>query len=166
MAQRLGVDPESDVYAVALVEGDFGGDGSGRSRGKGGRVPQLDLEAPDAGEVVAAVRAGGVGLEAVDKVLPDLFDLGVPLGVDENAETLLLVPHVEDLAAELPVDLCQAGLAEVELAHGVIWVLGAGHVVNYHCVDLDAELSWQGKEVHLILRAVSTGSDLMGTGES
>lgn len=116
--------PESHVYAVARPEGGFAGPAATvvvvAGALVGGGVPQLDLEAPDAGEVVATVRAGGVGLEAADEVLPDPFDIGVPLGVNADPEALLPVPHVEHLAAELPVDLCQGGLAEVEVTHGVI----------------------------------------------
>lgn len=104
------------------------------------RMPELNLKAFDARQVVAAVRSVGVGLEPVDEVLPDLVGLGVPLGVDGDTEEPLLVPDWEDLAAELAVDLCQGGLAKGGLAHGMIPVEGVGSVRDDHIVDHVAEL--------------------------
>lgn len=101
------------VDAVELLRGDPTGKGV-RVEEEAlveSRVPELDLKASDARQVVATVRSVGVDLEPVDEVLPDLVGLGVPLGVDGDTEEPLLVPDWEDLAAELAVDLCQGGLA-------------------------------------------------------
>lgn len=60
--------------------------------------------------MVDAIGSGGVGPETVEKVLPDLVGLRVPLGIDADAEDPPTVPHWEDLTAELPVDSGQGRL--------------------------------------------------------
>lgn len=92
---------------------------------------------------MAAVCSGGVSLEPVDEVLPDLVGIGVPLGVEPNTEGLLLfVLDVEDLSAELAVDLRQAGLAKDGLAQVVNRITCARGFNHDHFVDHDADLSW------------------------
>lgn len=131
------------VDAVELWRGDPAGHGVGVGKEARAerRVPELDLKAFDARQVVAAVRSVGVDLEPVDEVLPDLVGFGVPLGIDADTEEPLLVSDWEDLAAELAVDLCQGGLAKSGLAHGMIPIAGVGNVRDDHIVDHVAELS-------------------------
>lgn len=57
------------------------------------------------------VDTGGEGAEVIEELVPDFFGLVVRLGVDADAEALLLVDeHGEDLVAELSVDPGELGL--------------------------------------------------------
>lgn len=75
----------------------------------------------------------------------------------ERPEARHGVPHGEDLAAELPVDLCQRGLAEAGLStdETVVRIGKSAEVVDDHFVNLVPDLSWQGQKVGVALETVS-----------